>query len=207
MNVARILYPIKVLGPGNRIGIWVCGCSRKCPGCSNPELWESQPKYEITIPNLKKLIESIVSEHKIDGFTITGGEPFDQTPDLLALISYLSTINRDILIYTGYKIEDLRKIPNKDTENILSSIAVLIDGAYIEDLNNDTSLRGSDNQRIFILNPKYKVYYENFLKTANNQIQNFTTIDGIISVGIHKKDFAKKIIEQICKHEGGNTNG
>ena len=47
MNVARILYPVKVLGPGKRIGIWLCGCDRECFGCSNPELWEPKPEYEL----------------------------------------------------------------------------------------------------------------------------------------------------------------
>ena len=40
--VARILYPVKVLGPGNRVGIWLAGCDHKCLGCSNPELWEQK---------------------------------------------------------------------------------------------------------------------------------------------------------------------
>lgn len=42
MYIARILYPVEVLGPGKRIGIWFCGCPRRCEGCSNPELWEFQ---------------------------------------------------------------------------------------------------------------------------------------------------------------------
>ena len=44
MYVARILYPVKVLGPGNRIGIWVSGCNHRCKGCSNPELWKQEER-------------------------------------------------------------------------------------------------------------------------------------------------------------------
>lgn len=36
MYVARILYPVEVLGPGKRVGIWFSGCPSKCKGCSNP---------------------------------------------------------------------------------------------------------------------------------------------------------------------------
>lgn len=36
MYIARILYPVEVLGPGKRIGIWFCGCPRRCEGCSQP---------------------------------------------------------------------------------------------------------------------------------------------------------------------------
>lgn len=44
MYIARILYPVKVLGPGERIGIWMDGCEHGCIGCSNPELWDIQSK-------------------------------------------------------------------------------------------------------------------------------------------------------------------
>lgn len=49
MYVARILYPVMVLGPGKRIGIWFVGCRHQCKGCSNPELWETAEKYQITL--------------------------------------------------------------------------------------------------------------------------------------------------------------
>ena len=85
MNIARILYPVKVLGPGNRIGIWVCGCRRGCKGCSNPELWNQKPEYEATIDEVMKLISRIAQQHPADGFTISGGEPMDQAQALAQL--------------------------------------------------------------------------------------------------------------------------
>ena len=57
MNVARILCPVEVLGPGKRAGIWVCGCGRRCKGCSNPELWEQRPEYEVSIEDISGLIK------------------------------------------------------------------------------------------------------------------------------------------------------
>jgi anaerobic ribonucleoside-triphosphate reductase activating protein len=90
MNVARILYPVKVLGPGDRIGIWLCGCNRACPGCSNPELWSPRPEFELSVENLCHLINQILVNHPVDGITITGGEPFQQAADLWMLISRLS---------------------------------------------------------------------------------------------------------------------
>lgn len=49
MYVARILYPVEVLGPGKRVGICFYGCPRKCKGCSNPRLWNFQERYK-TMP-------------------------------------------------------------------------------------------------------------------------------------------------------------
>ena len=38
LSIARIFYPVKTLGPGNRVGIWTTGCLRGCQGCISPEL-------------------------------------------------------------------------------------------------------------------------------------------------------------------------
>lgn len=182
MYVARILYPVKVLGPGDRIGIWLCGCKHKCKGCSNPELWECDDKYKTTVDNVLELINNIVANNHVDGFTITGGEPMFQYDELMILISKLKIISDDIIVYTGYTKEEL------DRKN-LEGIAVLIDGKYIEELNDDTFLRGSSNQKVYILNEKYRRFYDEYLESGKNQIQNFTLKDGTISVGIHRADF------------------
>ena len=182
MYVARILYPVEVLGPGKRIGIWFCGCPHKCKGCSNPELWEFQEKYKTSLEAILTLIETIAKEHQVDGFTITGGDPMYQADDLQKLTMHLCKISSDILVYTGYEIEELPK-------EYLHNISVLIDGRYIEERNNNCKLRGSDNQRIHILNSDMKRKYDLYLQNASNQIQNFYTSDGIVSVGIHKPNF------------------
>ena len=182
MYVARILYPVKVLGPGNRVGIWFCGCPRRCKGCSNPELWEFQDRYKISLKTLMSLIEKISAKNKIDGFTITGGDPIFQAEDLLKLLEQIKKISDDIIVYTGY-------MKNEVPEKILENIAVLIDAPYVQEKNNNCLLRGSENQTIYILDEKYRAVYEKYLSSAENQIQNFATNDGYISVGIHRKDF------------------
>ena len=187
MYVARILYPVEVLGPGKRVGIWFCGCPRRCKGCSNPELWEFQERYKTTVERIVALITIISENHQIDGFTITGGDPMLQPEDLQHLLSRLKDISLDILVYTGYKKEE---IPIEYLENI----AVLIDGEYVEELNDNSLLRGSNNQIIHILNKNYERKYNTYFENSHNTIQNFTTSDGIISVGIHKPDFAKETL-------------
>lgn len=159
MNIARILYPVRVLGPGNRIGIWICGCNRACPGCSNPELWSERPEYEISIDQLMKLINTIKKSNSIDGFTITGGEPMNQSKDLSVLVDRLSDISEDILVYSGYRLDELKNRDN-ETQSILDKIAVLIDGEYIEEKNNGSRLRGSSNQEIHILNSRFSSIYQ-----------------------------------------------
>ena len=189
MNVARILYPVQVLGPGNRIGIWLCGCSRRCKGCSNPELWEQKPEYEVSPAEVFTLIQKVASSHPVDGFTISGGEPMDQAEDLAALLNLIKPISEDTLVYTGYRLEELQTRDDQVTNDILNSVAVLIDGPYMEEQNDGSLLRGSSNQRIHVLNPEYAEQYQRYMAETQNQIQNFTTADGIISVGIHHPTF------------------
>ena len=186
MYVARVLYPVEVLGPGKRIGIWFCGCPRRCKGCRNPELWELQDRYLTSPKQVFELVMQIAKSYPIEGFTLTGGDPLYQADDLQELIRLLQTISDDILVYTGYSITEINS-------EYLRGIAVLIDGEYIEGRNNDCILRGSDNQIIHILDPNYKEKYEEYLLQSTNQIQNFMTSDGVISVGIHKPNFMNKL--------------
>jgi len=188
MYIARILYPVEVLGAGKRIGIWFAGCPHRCRECSNPELWEKNQRYSVTCENVTELIRKIAHENHVDGFTITGGEPFYQPSALNALTESLSCISDDILIYTGYTIEELVSFGSCDIEKVLERISVLIDGRYIPELNKNYTLRGSGNQRIHILNEKYRDLYNKYLE-SENKIQNFTIGNSIVSVGIHKRNF------------------
>ena len=115
----------------------------------------------------------------------------DQAAELAALLEDLHVVSDDILIYSGYRLEELRARENPATDDILRRAAVLIDGPYIEALNDGTVLRGSSNQRVHILNPACEERYRRCLVQTHNQIQNFTTTDGIVSVGIHRRTFRR----------------
>ena len=182
MYVARILYPVEVLGPGKRVGIWFCGCPRRCKGCSNPELLDFQERYNTTPDTVFEMIKNVSKEHKIDGFTITGGDPLYQENDLQMLLSLLKTISDDIIVYTGYKYSELKP-------EMLRNISVLIDGEYIEELNDNSLLRGSSNQEIHILDKSKANKYNAYFNTETNKVQNFFTSDGVVSVGIHGPNF------------------
>lgn len=182
MYVARVLYPVEVLGPGKRVGIWFNGCPRRCKGCSNPELWDFKERYKTTPEIICELINELSKQHEIDGFTFTGGDPIFQAEDMQKLISFIKKISNDIIVYTGYKKEEIEP-------QYLKDITLLIDGEYMEELNDNTFLRGSSNQKIHILDESKKKKYECYLENRENQIQNFFTSDGVVSVGIHRPNF------------------
>lgn len=189
MYVARILYPVKVLGPGDRIGIWFDGCIHHCKGCSNPELWAFDEQYKTDLKTIMQLIDTIASDNKVDGFTLTGGDPMLQPEALEELLPELNKISGDIICYSGYQQEEL----DCNQAKLLGKMAVLIDGKYVDEQNNGSVLRGSANQRIIILNEQYRQRYEDYISTATNEIQNFRTRDTLISVGIHDRDYEGKL--------------
>ena len=81
-----------------------------------------------------------------DGFTISGGEPFDQPDALHALLKELRRLHSgDVLVYSGHPIEALP----------LKRFAGLIDALISDPLSLSSPqtlpLRGSDNQRLHLM--------------------------------------------------------
>ena len=198
MYAARILYPVRTLGPGNRVGIWFCGCSHGCPGCSNPELWRREERFRVTRERLVQLVGSIAESGPVDGFTLTGGDPMEQPEELALLLPELRRISGDILVYTGYTLEELHGMRSPAVENALRSISVLIDGKYVQERNSGLPLRGSDNQRIIFLDEGVRRTYEEYLRRGS-AVQNFPAADGTISVGIHRPDYPGELERRLAE--------
>lgn len=193
MLIDQLLYPVESLGPGKRVALWVVGCHHHCKGCSNPELWQPNGQKPISPKELFFAIAHIAKEGRVDGITITGGEPFDQDADLLELVRLLQLLTTDILIFSGYRHEEL--LSRSNALAIMEHIAVLVDGPYREDLNSGLPLRGSSNQRILLFDCDLKERYEAYLATTEKRIQNFYFDDQTVSVGIHDVDFKDDLNE------------
>ena len=153
-----------------------------------------------------ELVESVFRENQVDGITISGGEPMEQAGELAALTRLLSNLTRDILVYSGYTYEEICSAPEK--EEVLDSIAVLVDGRYIKEKNTHMTMRGSENQHIYLFRPDFETVYREYL--ANNdpkRINNFHLPEGTISVGIHGADFSEKLREKLQKKGVVKKNG
>lgn len=194
MIISHWLYPVQVLGPGNRLALWVQGCRRKCQGCISPELQDySGTNYDVN--TLSIIINTLMQTHNLDGITISGGEPFDQCDDLVELCSQLST--NDILVYTGYSDDELRCIYPADLT--LTKIGVIITSPYIEELNDNLPLRGSSNQEIIFLKNSLKNSYTSYLESSHREQQLFVEDNAIYFAGIPLKGHANIIRDEINK--------
>jgi len=189
MQVDRILYPITTLGPGERLVIWTIGCSKQCPKCANPELWHKNSAKDVDVNNLVSIIKQVSSNKMIEGITITGGDPFAQIEELIKILPLLKEITDDVLVYTGHTVQEAESVLLKSQwETVKRHISVLIDGPYMDELNdNKCVLRGSANQNIIYFDETKKESYLAYLEKGRS-VQNVFYNEKMISVGIHNKD-------------------
>ena len=137
-------------GNGFRVTLFVSGCTLNCKNCHNKEA-QSFTYGQLFTQETKDKIISFLSKSYISGFSLLGGEPFDNLQDN-TLIDLLKTIkqiypNKTIYCWSGYTYEEL--IDNPKALELLSNINMLRDGRYIDELKDlNQYLQGSRNQRI-----------------------------------------------------------
>ena len=143
--ISRLHHPVTTLGPGRRVGIWVQGCSIRCPGCVSADTW-APGRGMTTVDAVVEAVEPWLGE--AEGITVSGGEPFDQPEALLALLRALrSRTPADVLVYSGHAVEALAPW----LAAAEGTIDALISDPYRADAPQTLALRGSDNQRLHLL--------------------------------------------------------
>ncbi len=142
----------RVLGPGCRAVLWVQGCSRACPGCLVPESWSPQGPESC----LEEVAGWVQDCPGIEGITLTGGEPMEQARALACLVDRIRS-RRDlgVVCFTGYRLEELR---HEDHLALLARVDLLIEGPYRVEQHSDLLWRGSSNQRLLPLTPRYLAF-------------------------------------------------
>lgn len=165
-----------LLGPAPRLLLWLHGCNRNCPGCIAVD-WNmsSSAQYSLSVETIANLVNT---NDELEGITISGGEPFLQAESLCELVT---KINKGIIIYSGYTLEELKQMKSEVISLILRKIDVLIDGRYIEELNDDLPFRGSSNQCIHLFSDRYKEFYSTVIerKTITMKKDGFLYLYGI----------------------------
>ncbi|MDR1979101.1 MAG: radical SAM protein [Synergistaceae bacterium] len=166
-------FPVYALGPGRRVGLWLQGCARRCPGCVAPETWSFAPDTSVPLEDVARRILSFFqrSSQRPDGLTISGGEPFDQPEALLELLRRLNLEGaNDILIYSGYRIEVLLERHPEFFANP-PLLAALVDGPFEEGNVTDSVWKGSDNQGLTIWKREFFPRYEEWKRRSARNLQ------------------------------------
>lgn len=110
-----------------------------------------------------------------------------QKDSLLTLLKELKSNGiEDILVYTGNTLNELKDMRDKKVDEILKNIDVLIDGHYVEELNDNKGIRGSSNQKVHVFNSNLKEKYKAL--EGERKVQNIYYKNNSINIGIPLKN-------------------
>ena len=156
MKIYNIEERVTTLGPGERACIWLQGCNKNCKGCMSPASRGDGGRL-ILADDLFRLVKNIKG---IEGITLSGGEVFLQIPELHAFLKRVrEETNLGVIIYTGYYLDEIKQMKNPMVDEIIDKFSdIIVDGPYIEELNDGCALRGSSNQKVHFLTERYKKY-------------------------------------------------
>lgn len=151
MNYHRY-YPVDVVnGEGTRCTLFVAGCVHQCRGCYNKSTWSLDSGLPFTQSVEDQIIKDLQdTEIKRQGLSLSGGDPLhpQNVPSILKLVKRVKTEcdNKDIWLWTGYKLDEL----TPEQQAVIPYIDVLIDGKFIQEQADPKLLwRGSSNQIIY----------------------------------------------------------
>lgn len=180
----------QLLGPGDRAVLWVFGCCFDCPGCIAYN-FKHGSYYEDTVDSI---VDWILSTGKND-ITISGGEPMLQAEKLATVLEHVRQVrDMGVIVYSGHIYEDLLVRAEKDDgiHRFLNSIDILIDGPFVESLNNNDPYRGSSNQRIISLTSRYSDVIEDYYyKQEGRKIEVRISGEKTLMIGVPSKDQAE----------------
>lgn len=123
-------------GEGLRVVLWTSGCSHHCQACHNVITWNKDEGLDFD-DEAKEEIFSELEHEWCSGLTLSGGDPLliQSRCEISKLVSEVKAKypDKNIWCYTGFTWEQLleQKKADKDLENILNNIDVLLDGKFI----------------------------------------------------------------------------
>lgn len=184
LNIASLQPVTESLGPGKRFALWVQGCPFNCRNCVSPD-WI--PFKRATVASIRKVAKMIIDTVEIEGISISGGEPMMQAGRLAQLLEIVKKERPElnVIVFSGFRLEQLIW---EEARMLLGYTDVLIDGLYIEKLNDDKGLRGSSNQQVHFLTERLMKYKDTFLEKGRS-LEFHIKNDGVLMVGVPAKNF------------------
>lgn len=153
LNLNRIILDTRAEGPGKRCSIWLQGCARHCEGCFAKDTWSFEPRQLYSADALANII---LNQSGIEGLTVLGGEPMAQAEELSELIRRVKSARLSVILFTGYRYDQLTSAGNPFYDRILQNVDVLVDGEFIlEQRELSRPMVGSSNQRFHFLSNRY----------------------------------------------------
>lgn len=153
MKYLSITHVDQLNGDGNRVVLWVSGCSHHCKNCQNKFSWDPEAGKPFDDKAREEIFKDL-SEDWCAGLTFSGGDPLFET-NRRDVISFAKLVkekfpSKSIWLYTGYTYDEV--LGDKTMSPILEYIDVLCDGEYVDDLKDlDKHWVGSSNQNVIAI--------------------------------------------------------
>lgn len=191
LNIAAICPSTQTLGPGKRYVAWVQGCCFSCDNCGSSE-WREMRQADLVRP--EDLAAAILRVPDLEGITISGGEPMLQAANLIKLMGLVHAHRPlSVICYTGFTLEALKERNDQATDDLLAALDVLIDGPYMDQLNDNLGWRGSSNQRVHFLSGRYRELEAKF-HSRRRDIEIHLRGGHYLVVGVHPKNFKRELV-------------
>jgi len=148
MRIAGLVQDSIVDGPGFRYAVFTQGCTLCCDGCHNPDTWDINGGYEMSVDDI---IKEMLSNPLTDGLSLSGGEPFEQAADCASLAAAARDNGLNVWVFTGRTYEELQEESKTVSEvfDLLNLTDVLVDGRFIlSERTLSVKWCGSKNQRV-----------------------------------------------------------
>lgn len=196
LRVSRSHFPVTALGPGVRLGVWVQGCPLVCTGCMARDTWDVAGGVAVDVGVLADRWHDAI-RNGATGLTISGGEPLAQPEPLAAFLIAARTIaarsagEYDILVYTGYELEEL----DAAQWRVVAFADALITGRYEAARPTGLIWRGSANQRLRPLTALGRLRYSAHVTTqsANPAVQARVDEAGVWLVGVPQRGMLARL--------------
>jgi anaerobic ribonucleoside-triphosphate reductase activating protein len=159
----------RVNGPGVRAVVYFQGCNLGCAACWNPATHAFAGPLR-DLEDVAKQVAVAHRSHRIDGVTLSGGEPMQQALDLLDLIRLLKHTRPELSIgmYSGYTERELdsgrfwtrygiaQEARRRVWDDIKSHLDFAVLGRFVAARPSTLPLRTSANQVLRLFSDRYR---------------------------------------------------
>jgi anaerobic ribonucleoside-triphosphate reductase activating protein len=136
------------------------------------------------------LVKEILQVKGIEGITILGGEPLQQSNATLELIRSVKAVGQTVFMYTGYEPEEF----DETMQACFDSSDIVVTGRYIESQRNvNLRWRGSTNQMVHCPTGRYSLSE----LIEQNEVEIVVNQDGTIELyGYPDSEISEWIVNQ-----------
>jgi len=123
--------------------LYIQGCTRRCEGCHNPELQEFDESKNMTMENIKDIIDD-KCRYLCRSVCFCGGDWLPTFEEQLnELVDYCNDRKLKTILYTGERYEDI-------PEYLKNKINIIISDPFDINLFQKNKFPASSNQRVWV---------------------------------------------------------